>query len=97
MYLAGRNNSTHNYQDAYLEDFVRETKLREWRNVSGTIKVNVYPVRSGYLSDFNTSYFNIPDRYFISSLISKCPNSNSDNNISNIISTEENSAYTCEV
>jgi competence protein ComEC len=30
---------------AYLEDFVRETKLREWRNVSGTIKVNVYPTR----------------------------------------------------
>ena len=29
----------------YLEDFGRETKLREWRNVSGVIKVNVYPTR----------------------------------------------------
>ncbi len=29
----------------YLEDFVREAKLREWRNISGVIKVNVYPTR----------------------------------------------------
>ena len=28
---------------AYLEDFGRKTKLREWRNISGVIKVNVYP------------------------------------------------------
>jgi competence protein ComEC len=30
---------------AYLEDFVRETKLRDWRNILGVIKVNVYPTR----------------------------------------------------
>jgi hypothetical protein len=29
----------------YLKDSGRETKLREWRNVSGVIKVNVYPTR----------------------------------------------------
>ncbi len=29
----------------YLEDFVRESKLREWRNVSGVIKVSVYPTK----------------------------------------------------
>jgi competence protein ComEC len=30
---------------SYLEDFVREIKWQEWRNVSGVIKVNVYPTR----------------------------------------------------
>ena len=32
-------------KSSYLEDFERETKLREWRNVSGVIKVNVYPTK----------------------------------------------------
>jgi competence protein ComEC len=45
MYLAGRNCPTHNYQNIVFRRFVREVKWQEWRNVSGVIKVNVYPTR----------------------------------------------------